>query len=174
MKNLYEKLLNHLERFNNIKPNHCQHKAAKLIHSVLQKQQNLGFFNLFYKKKNLYLFGSFGVGKSVLLKALDFIHPNSVIFHFTDLIFHLQKDYFGSKDGSIKLKKCKVILIDEFFIDNLTNLVLFENFFNFAEKKNILLIITSNKELSKIYEEVIQRWSNNKGFGLVSSGTEST
>ena len=30
------------------------------------------------------------------------------------------------------------------------------------------------KELNKIYKEVILRWSNNKGFGLVSCGTEST
>lgn len=29
-------------------------------------------------------------------------------------------------------------------------------------------------ELSKIYEEVIQRWSDNKGFGLESCGAETT
>ena len=55
-----------------------------------------------------------------------------------------------------------MVLIDEFFIDNLTNLVLFENFFNFAEKKNILLIITSNKELSKIYEDPLNPKPVNK------------
>ena len=93
MENLNEKLLNRLKNFNNIKPNHCQKEATKIISKKLSRQDNFSIFRFFSQIKNIYLYGSFGVGKSVLIKALNNIYPKSVIFHFSDLIFFLQKNY---------------------------------------------------------------------------------
>ena len=36
------------------------------------------------------MFGSVGVGKSLILKAIHLIYSKSEIFHFTDLMFNLQ------------------------------------------------------------------------------------
>ena len=103
MENLNEKLLNRLKNFNNIKPNHCQREATKIISKKLRRQDNFSIFRLFSQIKNIYLYGSFGVGKSVLIKALNNIYPNSVIFHFSDLIFFLQKYHSEDKELLKKL-----------------------------------------------------------------------
>ena len=41
-------------------------------------------------KSGLYIHGPVGVGKSVIIKALKTIYPQSEILHFNDLIFNLQ------------------------------------------------------------------------------------
>ena len=152
--NIEDSLLNHLTKINNIKPNTCQIEAIQLISKEIKKASRHPIIKLFSSPtKNIYLYGSFGVGKSILIKALDFIHPYSVIFHFTDLIFFLQKNHSNQIELLKKFKFTKLILIDEFYINNLTNLIIFEKFFNFILKKNILIIVTSNKEIINIYED---------------------
>ena len=155
MENLNEKLLNRLKNFNNIKPNHCQIVATKIISNKLSKQENFSITRLFSNVRNIYLYGSFGVGKSVLIKALNYIYPNSAIFHFSDLIFFLQKNYTKETELLKKFGPYKVVLVDEFFINNLTNLIIFEKFFYFVKKKKILLILTSNKHLKNIYNDPV-------------------
>ena len=55
-------------------------------------------------KQGVYIYGNVGVGKSTLLKALDAVHPHSIILHFNDLIFNLQSK---SKVGSDFAKSAK-------------------------------------------------------------------
>ena len=155
MENLNEKLLNRLKNFNNIKPNRCQREVTKIISKKLSRQDNFSVFRFFSQIKNVYLYGSFGVGKSVLIKALNNIYPNSVIFHFSDLIFFLQKYHSEDKELLKKFGAYKLILVDEFYINNLTNLIIFDKFFQFTKKKNILLILTSNKHLRNIYNDPV-------------------
>jgi len=155
LENLNDKLLNRLQNFNNIKPNHCQKKATKIISKELSRQDNLSVIRFFSNIRNIYLYGSFGVGKSVLIKALNYIYPNSVIFHFSDLIFFLQKNHAKEIELLKKFRACKLILVDEFFINNLANLIIFEKFFHFAKKKKILLILTSNRHLRNIYNDPV-------------------
>jgi cell division protein ZapE len=155
LQNLNEKLLNRLKNFNNIKPNHCQIEATKIISKELNRYNKFTIVRFFSNIRNIYLYGSFGVGKSVLIKALNYIYPNSVIFHFSDLIFFLQKNHTKEIELLKKFGDCKVILVDEFFINNLANLLIFEKFFHFAKKKNILLILTSNKHLRNIYNDPV-------------------
>ena len=78
---------------------------------------------------------------------------NSEIFHFSDFIFHLQSKQKLKKDKLIASKY--IILIDEFFINNLTNLILFKNFLNSLSNK--IIIVTSNKKPSKIYQDSINK-----------------
>ena len=101
------------------------------------------------------MFGSVGVGKSLILKAIHLIYSKSEIFHFTDLMFNLQ----NSQDEKFRLlmMKKKLILIDEFYINNLTNLILFKNFLEKLLKKEKILIMTGNKELSDIYKDPVNK-----------------
>ena len=155
MQNLNDKLLNRLKNFNNIKPNHCQVEATKIISKELSRHDKFSMVRFFSNIRHVYLYGSFGVGKSVLIKALNYIYPNSVIFHFSDLIFFLQKNHTKEIELLKKFGACKVILVDEFFINNLTNLIIFEKFFHIAKKKNILIIFTRNKQISNIYNYTV-------------------
>ena len=129
MKNLSLKLQNHLQDNNNIIPNDCQINASNLIEKLLSRSNRI---NLFYFSKDvkfgIYILGSVGVGKSVLLKALSYIYPFSEILHFSDLIFILQAKNQQNKNFLQKIKKKKVILIDELYINNFTSLILFKKF----------------------------------------------
>jgi len=140
LKNLSSKILNHLEAQNFIKPNLCQIRAIKKIDENLKLPLEKKLFN-FLKKKfvGIYMFGSVGVGKSLILKAIHLTYSQSEIFHFTDLIFNLQ----SSKQDRIKFLNMKknIILIDEFYINNLTNLILFKNFLEKIIKEKKILIL---------------------------------
>lgn len=135
MKNLNNKLLLHIKNHNHIIPNICQKKVITRIEYELDKVLNNKILNIF--KKNflgIYIHGSFGVGKSVILKALNVVFKDSEIFHFSDLIFHIQ----NTKTKKKTRLNSKIILIDEFYINNLTNLILFKEFLfeSFHKKKN--------------------------------------
>ncbi len=154
MKKLSNKLLNYLKDQNHINPNPCQIKA---IHEI-EKKINIGFkkkiFNFFSKKfEGIYLQGSVGVGKSIILKALHVLYKNSEIFHFSDLIFHIQNTQ--STNTQSLLYKKKLILIDEFYINNLTNIILFKKFLLDSSLKNKILIMTGNREITKIYNDPV-------------------
>ena len=154
MKNLSTKILNYLETQNFIKPNSCQIKAIQKIDKNLKSTLEKKLF-FFFKKKfiGIYMFGSVGVGKSLILKAIHLIHSRSEIFHFTDLIFNLQ----SSKEEKFKflMMKKNIILIDEFYINNLTNLILFKKFLEKIIEEKKILIMTGNKEFSKIYKDPV-------------------
>lgn len=114
MKNLSSKILYHLEHQNLIKPNSCQVKATKKISENLKVNLEKRLLNFFQKKFiGIYMFGSVGVGKSLILKAIHFVYSKSEIFHFTDLMFNLQ-NLHEKKFRSLMMKK-KLILIDEFY-----------------------------------------------------------
>ena len=68
----------------------------------------------------------------MILKALNLLFENSEIFHFSDLIFHIQKSKGLKKKFGIEKK---LILIDEFYINNLTNIILFKKFLSESLKK---------------------------------------
>ena len=156
MPNLSTKLIDYLKYQNNLKPNQCQINASKVIEDVIKKR-NLSslLFNLINKKNfGIYIHGPVGTGKSVLIKALHFILPKSDFFHFSDFIFHLQFQT-TKKNQKEFLKTSKVILIDEFFINNLTNLIIFKKFLE--SLKNQIVIITSNKNPEKIYFDPVNK-----------------
>ena len=140
MKKLSVKILDYLKSKNNIVPNKCQISASRDIEKILKKNNFFNPFNFF--KKNfygIYIQGSIGVGKSLILKALHVVYPKSEIFHFTDLIFHLQSTIPNKKFENNFFKNIDLILIDEFYINNLTNLILFKKFLDFLiikKKKN--------------------------------------
>ena len=127
MKNLSTRILKHLKTNNHINPSLCQIKASEKIEESLLVNLNQRIRSLFRSKFiGIYIFGSVGVGKSLILKALNVIYSESEIFHFTDFIFNLQK--VNNKLINSSISKTKIILIDEFYINNLTNLILFKQF----------------------------------------------
>ena len=153
MKKISIKILDYLINENNIKPNECQVKAVKEIEKLLSSYRFNPLRFLSNKILGIYIHGSVGTGKSILIKAIHMIINNSEIFHFSDFIFHLQSKQKLKKDKLIASKY--IILVDEFFINNLTNLILFKNFLNSLSNK--IIILTSNKKPSEIYQDSINK-----------------
>ncbi len=154
MKNLGTRILKHLKTYNHIDPSLCQINASAKIEESLLVNFNQKIRSLFRGKfTGIYIFGSVGVGKSLILKALNVIYSESAIFHFTDLIFNLQRT--NNKLIKSNILKKKMILIDEFYIDNLTNLILFKRFLKKAIKEKKILVMSGNKIITKIYYDSV-------------------
>ena len=155
MKNLSSKIVSHLETQNHINPNICQINAIAQIETKLRTSLKKKIVEFFKKKFiGIYLHGSVGVGKSVILKALNLLFENSEIFHFSDLIFHIQKSESLKKEFTMKKK---LILIDEFYINNLTNIILFKKFLTDSFKKKKIIIMTGNRKITQIYDDPVNK-----------------
>ena len=156
MKNLGQRIIDYLKEQNHINPNSCQINAINIIDDNINLNLTKRFL-FFFKKKlpGIYICGSNGVGKSVILKALHVLYKKSEIFHFSDLIFHIQ----NSENNKIEslLHRKKLILIDEFFINNLTNIILFKKFLSNKSFNKKKIIMTSNKDISEIYNDPINQ-----------------
>ena len=156
MKNLKFKTLSFLKNHHQITPNTFQIEATTEIEKTLINNQKLKIFrsSKIYKK-GIYIYGSVGAGKSVLMNALSKTFPNSKLLHFNDLIFKLQSKNKSAYHYVETLKKRKLLLIDEFFINNLTIYILFKDFIEMFEKLRITIIMSGNFKLSKIYEDPV-------------------
>ena len=147
MKNLSKKLLEFIKKEKKLNPNLCQIEAALKLENFLLSKHSIFSGLLDKPKQGVYIYGAVGIGKSILANALQNIVHNSEIHHFSDFMFELQK--VRSEKKSLTKFKSKVILIDEFFINNLASLVLFKNFLKECRKKTIILI--SNRSPQKVY-----------------------
>lgn len=154
MKKISSKLFHHLENIHHINLNPCQANAIFEIEKLLKNRSKI---NLFKKSSNpksgIYIQGDVGVGKSILLKSLKLFYPDSELLHFNELIFQLQSKSKKNQEKVYELITKKLIIIDEFFIDNLTSLILFEKFLLNLIKLKIPVIMCGNKHLSLIYDD---------------------
>ncbi len=99
MKNLNLKLVSYLKKENHINPNPCQEIVASKVTKLIEGNAKPRIFKLNSNLKlGVYIFGSVGVGKSVIIKALNIVYPNSEMLHFNDLIFHLQSKNSTTKN----------------------------------------------------------------------------
>ena len=156
MKNLKAQLLSYLKKNNSLDPNSYQLGVVSAIEDTLIKFTTFDLLKLRKKfKYGVYIHGSVGVGKSILLKALGAVYPNSMILHFNDLIFNLQSKSKEGVDFLANAKKKKLIIVDEFFINNLTSIILFDKFLQDIKKANVPLVMSGNKKLSEIYDDPV-------------------
>ncbi len=108
MKNLNLKLVSYLKNQNHINPSPCQELVASKITKLIEGNAKPRIFKLNSNLKlGVYIFGSVGVGKSIIIKALNEIYPNSEMLHFNDLIFNLQSKNISNKKYLDKIKKKK-------------------------------------------------------------------
>ena len=70
------------------------------------------------------------------------------------MIFHIQKSKGLKKEFDIDKK---LILIDEFYINNLTNIILFKKFLSESFKKKKIIIMTGNREITQIYDDPVNK-----------------
>ena len=155
LKNFANKILHYIKDHVSAEPNKCQKNASLEIEKILGQNSKTSLKTIFKKKnlKGLYLHGSVGVGKSILLKAIHYNYKRSEIFHFSDLIFYIQKKKYQSINGLFK--KVDLFLIDEFYINNLANIILFKDFLIKSFNKKKIIIMSGNKEIHKVYYDPV-------------------
>lgn len=156
MKNLNTKLLFNLKSKYKINPSSCQINASSKIQEFISNNSKIKLLKLKQNSKNgLYIHGPVGVGKSVIIKALEIVYTDSKMLHFSDLIFNLQSQNKRSINYLKAINKKRLILIDEFFIKDITDLILFGKFLVAIRKNNTQIIMNGNKSIENIYNDPV-------------------
>ena len=146
-----------------IKPNSEQRNALSVINKrLLDVYSKINLVkSFFFKPSGIYIHGSVGVGKSVLMEAISKVlrKKKLSIFHFNDFITILQQTKSLKKKTTIinKLFKNKVVIVDELQINNLADAILLFNFLTESKKKKIFVIFTSNRSPKNLYRSVINK-----------------
>ncbi len=138
------------------------------------------FFSLWiHKPKNLYLYGSVGIGKSLMLKSFllklveDGILPEKKLLqihlHQFLLMVHnklsSQRKLNNDKDGIIKeivndfAKEFSLIYLDEFAVNDIVDAMLLGKLLEELNKQKIIIITSSNLVPKDLYKDGVQRES---------------
>ena len=124
------------------------------------------FFSSNQSIGNIYLWGSVGRGKTMLLQAIqDCYFPNSAQFHFIEfmqLVHNKLADFSGASDPLIKVVKHlsnhhKIIFIDEFQIEDIADAMIMGTLIEALSDFGIKLLISSNSHPDNLYKDGLQR-----------------
>lgn len=116
--------------------------------------------------KGLYLWGSVGVGKTLLMDLLFKTIPvkkKRMHFYLFMQYIHEQLSVFqGQKNPLQKIAKkisqeCRLILFDEFYVKNIADAMILGGLLKALFKYKVCFVATSNTEPSKLYWEGLQR-----------------
>tara|TARA_B100000886_G_scaffold194989_1_gene134343 strand:- start:488 stop:1552 length:1065 start_codon:yes stop_codon:yes gene_type:complete len=157
----------------NLEINQNQIEVIKKLQDFFNQNFTKNLFNFFSKKKiknAFYLHGGVGVGKTMILNFFfDLINQDKKRLHFNEFMLefhdfvHNNKDKVKNNDNVlysfVKDLKSKVSLIyfDEFQVTNIVDAMILGKLFEEIFKKNIKIILTSNIEISELYEDGLQR-----------------
>ncbi len=166
-----EKEFNNFCKKNNLEINSDQIEVIKKL-EIYSKNN---FKSLFYKflsnnfnQKAFYLFGSVGVGKTMILnyffnhlkvKKLR-LHFNEFMINFHDFA-HSQRELKDENIINLFVKDLKkraiLIYFDELQVTNIVDAMILGKLFEQIFKENIKIIVTSNNKISDLYQDGLQR-----------------
>ena len=169
-KNLEEKF-NLYCKLKNLEVNQNQLLVIKKLEDYKEKNFKSFFLNFFSKKnskKSFYLYGSVGVGKTMIMNFFynqinekkKKLHFNEFMLNFHDFI-HERKDRKEQNIISLFVKdlksKASLIYFDEFQVTNIVDAMILRKLFEEIFKENIKIILTSNIKISDLYSDGLQR-----------------
>ena len=145
-------------------------KKQKEILNSLEKfifQRNK-LLNFFLKKKDLacfYLYGSVGVGKTMIANFVyEQINLKKTKFHFNEFMINFHDFRHQKKDDNtisefVKNLKSKYdfIYLDEFQVTNIVDAMILGKLFENIFLNNIKILITTNTRLVDLYKDGLQR-----------------
>ena len=126
------------------------------------------FFLKNHSKSAFYLYGSVGVGKTMILNFFfDLVEGQKLRQHFNEFILSFHDFAYERKEKNednvinqfVKnLKsKTKLIYFDEFQVTNIVDAMILGKLFDEIFKEDIKVILTSNTKISELYKDGLQR-----------------
>ena len=170
LKNLEEKFRVYCNS-ENLEVNQNQLNVIKKLQDYYQKNFKSFYYYFFLKnssKKNFYLYGDVGVGKTMILDFFyDFINVKKKRLHFNEFMLNFHDFVNSNKEKKeqniinlfVKNLKSKASLIyfDEFQVTNIVDAMILGKLFDEIFKENIKIILTSNTKISELYKDGLQR-----------------
>ena len=117
-------------------------------------------------KKGFYVWGEVGRGKTLVMKSFfDTLKVSKISFHYIDFIqnIHNELSKLANEENPLDLiakalsKKYKIIFIDEFQVEDITDAMIIGNLLNHLIKFNVILYLTSNAHPDDLYKNGLQR-----------------
>jgi len=141
-----------------------QVKIIELLDDFI-KPKNFFFDLIFRKNKKLcfYLYGGVGVGKTMIFNHLyEQINIPKLRLHFNEFMIKFHDFRYQNKENSItsfvkKLKKNRLIYLDELQVTNIVDAMILGKLFDTIFQENILVLITSNTKIDDLYKDGLQR-----------------
>ena len=143
-------------------------KAFDRIYHALLNPPKRSFFSKPKPIPGVYVYGTVGRGKTHLMDLFYDALPNSVgkkrsHYHEFMLWLHQQLRAKARKQNPLDLiirdlsKKIRLICLDEFLVNDITNAMLLAGLFQAFEKHGIALVTTSNVRPDDLYYDGLQR-----------------
>ena len=117
-------------------------------------------------KKGFYIWGDVGTGKTLVTKTfVNLLTERKASFHYMELmqIIHDELAGLSGKKNPLSIiarslsKKCKVIFIDEFQVEDISDAMIIGSLLNQLIKLNVTLYLTSNTHPEELYKNGLQR-----------------
>lgn len=117
-------------------------------------------------KRSFYVWGDVGRGKTLILKSFfNLLTERKAAFHYMEFMQTVQEQLSNLKGKKNPLntiareltKKCKVIFIDEFQVEDITDAMIIGNLINQLIKLNVTFYLTSNVHPDDLYTDGLQR-----------------
>jgi len=162
------KLENSFKEFckkNKFEINKKQFEIVKLIEQfVYPKKKIINFFSK-NEKKCFYLFGSVGVGKTMISNHIfNDLDLKKKKFHFNEFMVNFHDFRHENNDDNTILKfvknlkkKSEFIFLDEFQVTNIVDAMILGKLFEIIFSENIKILITTNTKLDELYKDGLQR-----------------
>ena len=117
-------------------------------------------------KKSFYVWGDVGRGKTLITKSFfNLLTERKASFHYMEFMhsIHEQLSNLPGKKNPLNIiardlsKRCKVIFIDEFQVEDITDAMIIGNLLNQLTALNTTLYLTSNTHPDDLYKDGLQR-----------------
>ena len=151
---------------NSFENNNQQIKIVNLLDKFINPRKT--FFSNFFRNKDkscFYLYGSVGVGKTMILNFFyDQLKINKLRLHFNEFMINFHDfRHVKENDNSIRSfvndlkKQYELIYLDEFQVTNIVDAMILGKLFEIIFSENIKILITTNTKLSDLYKDGLQR-----------------
>ena len=148
---------------NNFEQNAKQIEVINLLNDFIQKKKLINLFNKPKSKLCFYLYGGVGLGKTMIFNFFyRYINLPKQRSHFNEFMINFHDFRHQNKENSItkfvkKLKKNKLIYLDEFQVTNIVDAMILSQLFEKIFSENIKILMTSNTKIDDLYKDGLQR-----------------
>ena len=138
----------------------------KMIESIQPEKDLANKLENKDSKKGFYIWGDVGTGKTLVTKTfVNLLTERKASFHYMELmqIIHDELAGLSGKKNPLSIiarslsKKCKVIFIDEFQVEDISDAMIIGSLLNQLIKLNVTLYLTSNTHPEELYKNGLQR-----------------